>query len=72
MKTSDVIAHYGSIARAAKALNLSRHSVYQWGEEVPPARQYELEVKTAGALISDYSREQAAGTPSGRRKRGKR
>lgn len=72
MKTTDVIAHYGSFARAAKALNLSRHSLYQWGDEVPPARQFELEVKTGGALVSDYSREQAAGTPPGRRNKGKR
>jgi len=72
MKTSDVIAHYGSLARAATALNMSRTALYQWGEEVPAARQFELEVKTGGALTSDYSRNQAAGTPSARRKKGTR
>lgn len=72
MKTSDVIAYYGSLTLAAEALNLSRHSLYQWGEQVPPARQFELQVKTNGKLISDYTREQTAGTPPGRRKKGKR
>lgn len=72
MKTSDVIAHYGSLARAAKSLNMSRTALYQWGDEVPLARQFELEVKTGGALISDFTRNQAVGTPSGRRKKGTR
>jgi len=72
MKTQDVIAHYGSVARAANALNLSRLAIYKWGEDVPPSREFELEVKTAGVLVSDYTRNQAAGTPSGRRTKGKR
>lgn len=71
MKTEDVIAHFGSVARAAKVLNLSRLAIYKWGEDVPPSRQYELEVKTAGVLISDYSRNQAAVPPSVRRRKGK-
>lgn len=70
MKTTDAIAYFGSSTALAKALNCNRSSIYQWGEEVPPARQYELEVKTRGALVSDYS--QAAGTPAGWRKKRKR
>lgn len=69
MKTSDVIAYFGSIARTAEALDCHRNSIYQWGDIVPPARQFELEIKTGGALISDYSKHHAPGTPAGRRKR---
>lgn len=71
MKTSDVITYYGSITRAAKALNVSRVSLYKWGEYVPPARQYELEVKTGGKLKSDYTQARDAGTPAARKKKGK-
>lgn len=70
MKTSDVIAYFGSIAATAAALNCHRNSIYQWGEEVPPARQFELEVKTGGALVSDYSL--AAEKPPGRHKKRKK
>ncbi|TQS53656.1 Cro/Cl family transcriptional regulator, partial [Salmonella enterica subsp. enterica serovar Typhimurium] len=32
--------------RLCRLLNCTRSAVYQWGEEVPENRQYELEVKT--------------------------
>lgn len=69
MKTADVIAFYGSKTATARALNCTRFSIYQWGDSVPFARQFELEVKTGGALKSDYTLEKAAGTPPGRKRR---
>lgn len=58
MRVRDVFEYFGSINALAKFLNISRDSVYKWGEFVPVHRQYELEVKTKGRLKSDYSLEQ--------------
>lgn len=55
MKTADVIAFYGTKAAAARALNVHRLAIYQWGDNVPFARQFEIEVKTGGFLKSDYT-----------------
>ena len=66
MNTADVIAFFGTKAAAARALNCSRLAIYQWGESVPFMRQFELEIKTAGALKSDYTLARSAGTPSDR------
>jgi len=50
VKTKDAIKHYGSIRALAAALDMWPHSIYRWGEYVPRARQYELEIKTGGKL----------------------
>lgn len=50
MKTQDAIDHFGGIKQLADALGIWPHSIYRWGETVPLARQYELEVKTNGEL----------------------
>lgn len=50
MKTKDAIAHYGDIKKLAAALNMWPHSIYRWGNKVPLARQYELQIKTNGKL----------------------
>lgn len=50
MKTSDAIAYYGDIKKLAAALDMWPHSIYRWGETVPIARQYELQIKTNGKL----------------------
>ncbi|ORJ23974.1 Cro/CI family transcriptional regulator (plasmid) [Rouxiella badensis] len=55
MKTSDVILYYGTKAGAAKALNCTRSAIGQWGDFVPITRQFEIEVKTGGKLLSDYT-----------------
>lgn len=55
MRKSDVIKFFGTGAKAARALNIDRTALYQWGELVPESRQYELEVKTNGLLKSDYT-----------------
>ena len=50
MKTKDAIEHYGGIKQLAEALGIWPHNISRWGEFVPSARAYELEVKTKGAL----------------------
>lgn len=58
MTTKDAIAYYGSIKALADALGIWPHVIYRWGEHPPIARQYELEVKTKGALRAEKSYEQ--------------
>ncbi|AOO60037.1 Cro/Cl family transcriptional regulator (plasmid) [Raoultella ornithinolytica] len=55
MKTKDALATVGGIGKLCLLLNCTRGAVYQWGEEVPENRQYELEVKTNRKLKSDYT-----------------
>lgn len=50
MKTSDVIAHFGTQERVAEALGISQAAVSQWGETVPKLRAFELEQITNGWL----------------------
>ena len=53
MTTQEAIDHYGSVKKLADALGIWPQVIYTWGEKPPMARQYELEVKTAGALKAD-------------------
>lgn len=55
MKTSELVVYFKSIQGIANFFEISRDSVYKWGDEVPESRQFELEVKTNGALKSDYT-----------------
>jgi hypothetical protein len=50
MYTSDVISHFGTVAAAAKALDISASAIYQWGDLVPKGTAYRLQVMTGGAL----------------------
>lgn len=50
MKTSDVFAHFGTKAAAARALGYSAQAFYNWGEHPPEMVQFKLEVLTGGAL----------------------
>ena len=53
MKTEDVIKHFGKKANVARALNIARSSVSEWGELVPERRAARLEKLTGGALKYD-------------------
>lgn len=53
MKTSEAIAYFGSIRKLASALDMWPHSIYRWGDTVPLAKQYELEIKTKGELKAE-------------------
>ena len=57
MKTEDVISYFGSKANVAKALNIGRPAVTNWGENVPLARQFEIQVLTKGKLKDDLYKE---------------
>lgn len=50
MTTQQAIDHYGGIKELAAALGIWPHVIYRWGNVPPKARQYEIEVKTNGAL----------------------
>jgi transcriptional repressor of cell division inhibition gene dicB len=53
MNTKDAAAHYGSKTALAEALGISRAAVSLWGDTVPEARQYQLEILTKGKLKAD-------------------
>lgn len=57
MKTKDAIAYFGDIKSLAAALDMWPHSIYRWGDTVPLQRQYELQVKTNGALIASTQKD---------------
>lgn len=50
MKTKDVIDYFGGARQAADALGISAAAVYQWGDEVPRARQAHVELATKGKI----------------------
>lgn len=50
MRTTDVIKHFGSQAAVARALGIKPPSVAEWGDDVPPLRQLQIEKITRGAL----------------------
>lgn len=53
MTTTDAIKHFGSAAKIAAALGLSKAAVSKWGKRPPRLRQFEIEAMTAGALKAD-------------------
>lgn len=55
MKTRHAMSVVGGIKGICGLLGCTRAAIYQWGDEVPENRQYELEVKTNGKLKSDYT-----------------
>lgn len=65
MKTADVAAYYGGKKKLAEALGIRPSAVSMWGEEVPEARQYQIQVITKGKFKANGQRE--AATRSDRR-----
>jgi hypothetical protein len=59
MKTKEVAAHFGSKTKLADALGISPSAVTMWGETVPEARQFQLQVLTSGKFKA-CSKPQAA------------
>lgn len=53
MKTSDVIAFFGTQVKTAEALGMAQSTIAEWRDEPPPIRQIQLEVITAGKLKAD-------------------
>ena len=50
MKTKDVIEHFGSVRDVAEILRITVQSIYEWGDEPPIGRQYQIQVMTKGRL----------------------
>lgn len=50
MRKDDAIRFFGSSAKLARALGISRQAVSKWEDEVPESRRYQLHVLTGGAL----------------------
>lgn len=50
MTTQQAVDYFGSVRSLAQALGITTQAVYAWGEVPPMAVQYELQVKTGGAL----------------------
>lgn len=53
MKTSEAIKYFNGVKGLASALGIWPHNIKRWGEYVPKARAYELEVKTNGKLKAE-------------------
>lgn len=54
---SAVIAYFGGVSEAAKAIGVKPPSVCGWGEYVPARRAYEYERITNGELKPEYVEE---------------
>ena len=50
MLKRDVIDHFGSALKAAKALGISHQAIYKWRELVPERMAYRIHAKTRGRL----------------------
>lgn len=58
MKTEDAIKAFGSPKELAAALGITREAIYQWGDDVPELRAYqirELLAKRQAAESSDLA-----------------
>ena len=54
MTTQEAIDHYGGIKKLADALSIWPQAIYKWqADGIPLSRQYELQIKTNGALMAD-------------------
>ena len=56
MTYDQVVAHFGSLSNAARALGLLKTTVHKWQYiGIGPTRQAWIELKTSGALKADLS-----------------
>lgn len=53
MKTKDAVEYFGGVRELAHFLNIWPNNVSRWGEYVPKARAYEIEVRTKGKLKAE-------------------
>jgi len=53
MTKEQAVRHYGGVKKLADALGVWPQVIYSWGDNIPMARQYELEVKTGGKLRAE-------------------
>lgn len=51
MDYDDVLEHFGSLTKAAAALDLAKQTVHRWkGGEIPFEKQFIIQMKTKGKL----------------------
>jgi hypothetical protein len=50
MYKTTLLDYYGSVAKAADALNCSRQCIYLWGDIIPELWAWKVEGKTRGKL----------------------
>ena len=62
MTKNDVIEHYGSQGKAARALGIAQPSISAWGDRPPLKRQMQIEAATGGVLKADVSAPETAET----------
>jgi DNA-binding transcriptional regulator YdaS (Cro superfamily) len=55
MKKRTAISYFGSSTKLAKKLKITKQSISQWGDDVPPLRAYQIERITNGKLKADFS-----------------
>lgn len=66
MNYADLIAHFGSQSKVARALNVKPPSVHEWKKVgIPQTRQYQIEVVTGGALKADRAPQVVDGAQNG-------
>lgn len=53
MKKQDVLNYFGSGVKVAEALGIFPSAVYQWPEEIPQLRAFEIERMTKGKLKAE-------------------
>lgn len=53
MKTQQAIKHAGNAKALADLLGITPSAISQWGDEVPPGRQIQLEQLSDGKLKAD-------------------
>lgn len=58
MKKADLIAQYGSTAKLAELLGITRHAIYQWPDDLPQATVDRVSGAAMRAgLIAPYDRD---------------
>lgn len=62
MEMKELIKHFGTVSKAAIALEISVQAIYQWEKagEIPRLRQSDIEVRTAYILKSDFTQKRIA------------
>ena len=53
MQKADVILYFGSKAKVARFLGITKASVTQWADDIPPLWAHRLDLLTNGKLKAD-------------------
>ena len=53
MTRDDAIKHFGTVKDLASALGISHQAVYDWGDEIPEGRQWQIQALSKGKLKVD-------------------